>query len=471
VAEVVRFLHACECTGTLALYEGPNTAELGFELGRLVSAVGSFGDRLGTILLRHGAVGAADLERAAEEQLQRVSHSYLGHLLLGRGAVTRDALQRGLTERIRDVLSTAVSWRQGAFEFREEQVLAPAVELDGAVPAGPGFSTAAILIEAERIFEARGLRAIEDQAGTAYEPELWVELEPSPELPRVWLVSADGGWLAQYEALLRGAGMDSRSGATFAGFAGFEQSPRVVVFDLRGPAAALDVVGEFRRRAPEALLLGVAGKGASYEAIFGSGIDTLLPESPSALANFLRAYASPDPSLPLRSAVPLPPLARAERFLDQVRSGLSPDTRALALLRIAAELFERGLLLRPVSDGLVVLGAFGSGRAGKALTASTSQLRIPAGPHVLWLCAEQGATRHGPPRLGDLPAMLVELLPESAAVDALVMPVLSRGRVVAVVYAESSEALSREGVHLLQAFGDELGSALEAELSGKKRTV
>jgi hypothetical protein len=468
-AGVVRFLHACESTGTLRLYEGPHTAELGFELGRLVSAVGSFGNRLGTILLRSGAVRAEDLEHAAEEQLRRVSRSYLGHLLLGRGAVSREALQRGLAERIRDVLSTVVSWRQGAFEFREEQVLAPAVELDGAVPAGPGFSTAAILVEAERIFEARSLRVTEEEPGAAGEPELWIELEPSLDAPHVWLVSTDGAWRAQCEALLRGAGMDPLSGATLAGFEG-AQMPLIVVFDLRVGGPAPEIVDEFRQRAPAALLLGVAGPGAAYASVFGSGIDTLLPESPAALANFLHAYGNRDLALPLRTAAPLPPLARAERFLDQVRSGLSPDTRALALLRIAAELFERGLLLRPVQDGLVVLGAFGTGRSGMALTASASQLKIPAGAHVLWRCAEQGVTRHGPPRLGDLPRELVELLPEAVAIDALVMPVLSGGRVIAVVYSESSEPLSREGVRLLQEFSDELGGALEAELSGKKQT-
>jgi hypothetical protein len=470
-AEIVRFLHACECTGTLLLYEGPHTAELGFELGRLVSAVGSFGDRLGTILLRHGAVRVADIDQAVEEQQQRVLRSYLGHLLLGRGAVNREALQRALAERIRDVLSTAVSWRQGAFEFREEQVLAPAVELDGAVPAGPGFSTAAILAEAERIFEARSMRAKESAAGGGFGPELWIELEPSREPLQAWLVSRDGGWLESSETLMRGAGLAPRSGGSLAAFEACPQAPGVVVFDLRRAGAALDAVSLFRRVAPKALLLGVAGSGAAYESIFGSGIDTILPESPAALVNFLSALGRHEAALPLSTAPPLAPLARAERFLDQVRSGLSPDTRALVLLRIAAELFERGLLMRPVQGGLVVLGAFGTGRAGIALTASTSQLRIPPGPHVLWRCAEQGVARHGPPRPGELPPELVQLLPEGTAIDALVMPILCQRRVVAVVYAESSEPLSSEGVHLLQAFSDEVGGALEAELSGKHPTI
>lgn len=154
-----------------------------------------------------------------------------------------------------------------------------------------------------------------------------------------------------------------------------------------------------------------------------------------------------------------------ERF-QYLRAQASSDGGSLALLRLIAERFERGLLLEPADGRLAVLGAFGGGREGLLAQSASRGLRVDladAGDLARW--AARGPWR-GPEARRELPPRLAGLLPEVIPAEALLLPLIGVGAsggsvVVAVVFAESDDSMPAEEVEALNAASRDLATALQ----------
>jgi hypothetical protein len=175
------------------------------------------------------------------------------------------------------------------------------------------------------------------------------------------------------------------------------------------------------------------------------------------LRSLIEPESSNGDSAAAAPAPELPPSRTAELFA-QVRADPSSDMATLHLLRVVAELFDRGLLLRPGGGGFAVLGAFGSGREEILSAHALRALRVDfENPQSL---EQESATLRGAEAREVLPQALIDLLPEEEPDEALLLPLASPHGLVAVVYAESDFGLPARDLEALRAMSRELAAQL-----------
>ena len=130
-AEVLQFLKLAEATGRLELERSGERAELLFRGGHPVSARTNAGSvRLGEILLHRGSVTPDSLERALAEQERRPLER-LGALLVKSGSASREQVAQGVRDVLKRILYGLMLWQEGRFRFVPgEPAEAGDIELD-----------------------------------------------------------------------------------------------------------------------------------------------------------------------------------------------------------------------------------------------------------------------------------------------------------------------------------------------------
>ena len=130
-SEVLQLLQLAQATGKLELVRSGERAELFVERGRPVFARTSGGAvKSGQILVHRGAVTSEMLERALAEQRERPGQR-LGTLLVALGSTTSEQIRGAVCESLRRIVYGLLLWREGWFRFLPgEQVGAEDVKLD-----------------------------------------------------------------------------------------------------------------------------------------------------------------------------------------------------------------------------------------------------------------------------------------------------------------------------------------------------
>jgi glycine/D-amino acid oxidase-like deaminating enzyme len=130
-SEVLQLLQLAQATGRLELERGGERAELFVERGRPVFARTSGGVvKAGQILVHRGAVSSEALERALAEQRARPGQR-LGAILVASGTATPEQIQSAVSEALRRIVYGLLLWREGTFRFRPgDQVGSEDVKLD-----------------------------------------------------------------------------------------------------------------------------------------------------------------------------------------------------------------------------------------------------------------------------------------------------------------------------------------------------
>ena len=130
-SEVLQLLQLAQATGRLELERGGERADLYLERGRPVFARTSGGSvKAGQILVHRGAVSSEALERALAEQRAHPGQR-LGALLVATGSATPEQIQGAVHEALRRIVYGLLLWREGAFRFLPgEQVGGEDVKLD-----------------------------------------------------------------------------------------------------------------------------------------------------------------------------------------------------------------------------------------------------------------------------------------------------------------------------------------------------
>jgi hypothetical protein len=139
LVEILQLMDLARATGRLKLERPGERGEIVLDRGRPIRAGTSAGSvRMGEILVHHGVVPRAVIDRALIEQRNRGAR--LGALLLGEGVV-REPLIRALEETLRRVLYGFMLWDGGRFRFEaglapERDGLEPELELDSIILEG-----------------------------------------------------------------------------------------------------------------------------------------------------------------------------------------------------------------------------------------------------------------------------------------------------------------------------------------------
>ena len=119
---VLRTLYIERRSGMLALSHGVDRASACFIRGAIVYASSNIAEcQLGATLVRHGLLTEWDLDRSLE--MTAACGKRLGDILLDLGLLDRDRLDDALALQVREVLLTIFSWREGEYEFQDQDPL------------------------------------------------------------------------------------------------------------------------------------------------------------------------------------------------------------------------------------------------------------------------------------------------------------------------------------------------------------
>lgn len=116
---VLRAIYLEGRTGMLQLTRGEERGSVCFIRGAI-----AYGDtnikecHMGETLVRHGLLTQRDLDRALETMT--VTGRRLGEILADLGVFDRDSLDEALALQVREVLLTIFGWREGRYEFQEQ---------------------------------------------------------------------------------------------------------------------------------------------------------------------------------------------------------------------------------------------------------------------------------------------------------------------------------------------------------------
>jgi len=123
LSEVFQLLDLSGQTGTLTVQAdgGDRRAVLWFERGSITGVEAcDRGSRLGSLLLRSGAIDEAGLSRVIEVQREDPALS-VGAVLLQLGVVTEKCVERHLRLQVENTVFDVLRWEDGTFRFEEDR--------------------------------------------------------------------------------------------------------------------------------------------------------------------------------------------------------------------------------------------------------------------------------------------------------------------------------------------------------------
>ena len=180
-----------------------NSGTVFFEQGAVIhAAIGTNPHLFGTVLLRAGKLGEADLVRARRVQ-ERGDGRRLGEILVDMGVLTQEDMEYFVRQQIVEVVFEIMSWREGHFRFADGPFDATSVEAKVRLPAGSLLLEAARRIDEWERITARiphlGLIPVLAAAGPANSgpldllPEEWEVLALTDGVRSLEVIVADSG--------------------------------------------------------------------------------------------------------------------------------------------------------------------------------------------------------------------------------------------------------------------------------------
>ena len=117
ILEVLGFISQTGKTGELIVEEGNKRAGILLARGRIITGWRTGGGQLGELLLQRGTLDPGTLHEALRLQQTLDPPPPLGKILLECGAVSRADLEEALSDQIKEVLHTIISWPYSVFSF------------------------------------------------------------------------------------------------------------------------------------------------------------------------------------------------------------------------------------------------------------------------------------------------------------------------------------------------------------------
>jgi hypothetical protein len=122
LTEIFQLIAASRKSGTLGIQKDDSIVMIYFKNGDIVYAYGprqTF--HLGRLLKERGRITAEQLEEAITTQAKTENSRRLGEILVHKNFIDRADLEAVVTEQIRELLYSLLSWQTGSFKFYEDQ--------------------------------------------------------------------------------------------------------------------------------------------------------------------------------------------------------------------------------------------------------------------------------------------------------------------------------------------------------------
>lgn len=121
LADVCQLLALGQKSGVLSVTDRSSFGQIFFDRGRITFAkIVNRRDRLGDYLIRDGVIQPEQLQDALAEQA-RTPDRRLGEILMARGWIEQDQLQRYVQEKIEEAVYLLFTWTKGSFYFEVDQ--------------------------------------------------------------------------------------------------------------------------------------------------------------------------------------------------------------------------------------------------------------------------------------------------------------------------------------------------------------
>lgn len=134
--ELLRHLYVGRKNGLLHFTRGDERRSVRFNRGNIVFAqTNNPGNQLGQLLVAHGELSQEDLDKATE--IVKSEAKRLGTVLQEQGMLTKEQVEQGLADHVREILRGVFSWKDGEYSF-EEQPEQPHIEGDISVRLATG---------------------------------------------------------------------------------------------------------------------------------------------------------------------------------------------------------------------------------------------------------------------------------------------------------------------------------------------
>ncbi|HUV87245.1 MAG TPA: DUF4388 domain-containing protein [bacterium] len=492
VVDVLQFIYASRRSGTLHLESRDRRGFVVFRDGNIAQAsTNAAENNLGHILLARGLVEEGELARAVEAQRSDYSDMPLGRVLVETGLLSEEEVKAAVEEQIEGAVRDFVLWLDGDFVFELGTAAAPAddvaVPVEGILP-GVTVDTQHLLLECIRIFDERSKPSAEPSAeGAAAEPAVEVTPpedveEPAPPTHTVYVYSDNEPLCALLASVAAKKKVDCRALQSFAELMlAVESTMRadrlpVVVLDadfcagdrpqergtraaelvvkLKRAARALEVVC-LSSRAEHPLriallerharaLVGVPPKPLLREMPPGPEVKNFIRELWTVVVEALRNYENVYVKKKWRERISSLEayLLKLKRFVREAQKSSFTFMVSLDLLNLISENYERALLF-VVREGVAGgIGGFGDAADGTPLGIMAKNVEVSLDePSVFRTVAERKTTYRGRPDQGQtVHRRFFEQIGEPKNGEAVVVPLLSGGQTLAMIYCDNGEA-------------------------------
>ncbi len=508
IAEVMQFIHLGKRSGVLYV-EGDGNAEVHFHEGRLVAAHGDRVQRLGELLVRHGAIAPQVLLEAVERQRKEETDQVLGEVLLSMGAVTQDELSRVVQLHIQDTIQDILGWRRGTFRFELGQVkpIRGFQRSLGQILPAINLNTQRILLEAARLMDEAGREGELDGDEAApetseasetkdYDTGVHKTISASDEPPESTtasetLVEADASSTESPVAV------DSDAGASFeqiyivssddnfverlSGRLGREsiwlerlhpestepieaESDRLFILIDSTVEATEKTIEKLLGRNPGAVPIAVVDPSTPEDYVATLGAFSIVDRDVDAIASRCLELGREPTERPSNGRPGKGLLHRLRRLSAEIRTGALAANATLALLNTLAECSERTVLFAVRDDVLKAIGGFGfsthNGRpiveVIRGLTLSVDEADSLAAPVTGQEACELRFDTD------PLPADFLRLVGAPESGQGAVFPVSGTEKVILLVYADNGNREVEE-LDLMTLAADQVGVAIENE--------
>ena len=122
LTEIFQLVAASRKSGTLGIQKDDSIVMIYFKNGEIIYAYGprqTF--HLGRLLKERGKITSEQLEEAITTQAKTENSRRLGEILIHKGFIDRADLEAVVTEQIKELLYSLLSWQTGSFKFYENQ--------------------------------------------------------------------------------------------------------------------------------------------------------------------------------------------------------------------------------------------------------------------------------------------------------------------------------------------------------------
>jgi hypothetical protein len=175
----------------------------------------------------------------------------------------------------------------------------------------------------------------------------------------------------------------------------------------------------------------------------------------------------------LKTILPVPQHQIAQKFiasLNQLKTLSDPPEIALVMLNFAAIQFERAMTFVVVKSELIAEKSIGVTTGKSDGPAAPLMLKIPLDNHsLLQEVVEKGQLYYGQKSDSILTSVLYKEIGAPHSSKAIIVPLISRGKVIAVTYADfGSKPVSPPQIELLEALAEYAGAILDNALYRNK---